>query len=278
MNVDYKRVLTIQDISCIGHCSGSVALPILSACGHETVLLPSAVLSTHTAFQNFPHIRDLTDDMPAINAHWISEGLKFDAIYTGYLGSVRQIEIVKEIFRTSAAEGCTIVVDPAMGDHGKLYSGFDMDFVSQIRSLFEFAGVILPNVTEAALLTGIEYREEYDEDYILQLMKGLKALGAKNVIITGVGYSSEETGAAIYDGENLSYYTHRKLPRSYHGTGDIYASVFTGALLKGKTLAESAALAADFTCQCIENTLGDDAHSYGTKFEPVLPELIRALN
>ncbi len=276
--MDYKRVLTIQDISCIGHCSGSVALPILSACGHETVLLPSAVLSTHTAFKNFPNIRDLTDDMPAINAHWVSEGLKFDAIYTGYLGSKKQIDIVKDIFKSSAAEGCRMVVDPAMGDHGKLYSGFDMDFVEEIKSLAAHADVIIPNLTEAALMTGCEYREEYDEAYILKLMEGLKALGSDNILITGVGYSSQETGAAIYDGEKLSYYIHGKLPRSYHGTGDIFASVFTGALLRGKSLAESAGLAAEFTCKCIENTLEDEAHSYGTKFEPVLGELIKALN
>ena len=145
----YNRILTIQDISCLGQCSMTVALPILSACGQETVILPSAVLSTHTGGFTKPHIRDLTEDLPGIQAHWLREGIRFDAIYTGYLGSIRQIGMVADMMDTLPVPGGKIIVDPAMADHGKLYSGFDAAYVEAMKALCAKADVLLPNLTEA---------------------------------------------------------------------------------------------------------------------------------
>jgi pyridoxine kinase len=172
----YKKILTIQDISCVGQCSLTVALPILSACGMETCILPSAVLSTHTAgFTDFT-VRDLTEDIPAIAAHWRKENISFDAIYTGYLGSLTQIDYVREIFVTLKKEGGTIIVDPAMGDNGKLYPAFDLEYVNGMKNLVAVADVVVPNLTEACFLTGIEYKTEYDEEYILTVVKALAGL------------------------------------------------------------------------------------------------------
>ena len=163
--MSYKKILTVQDISCVGQCSLTVALPIISACGVETCVLPSAVLSTHTAGFNGYTFRDLTEDMPVIKNHWMSEGIKFDAIYTGYLGSTKQIDYVQDLFRDVATENCIKVVDPAMADNGNLYPGFDMAFVEAMKKLCAQADYIVPNVTEACFLTGTEYRSSYDSQY-----------------------------------------------------------------------------------------------------------------
>ena len=276
--MSYKRVLTIQDISCFGQCSLTVALPVLSAAGLETVILPSAVLSTHTAGFTGYTVRDLSDDIPAIAAHWRSEHISFDGIYTGYLGSVGQIDQVLDIIKTLSAPGAVTVVDPAMADNGKLYPAFDEEYARQMRRLAFSADIILPNMTEASYLTGIGYREEYDEKYVREMMGALRDSGAKTVVLTGVSYDEETTGVAVLDGEKFDYYRHKKLPRGSHGTGDVYASAFVGAYMRGMSAYDAAAVAADYTVACIENTADDPAHSYGVKFEPVLPYLIKRLS
>ena len=270
----YKRILTIQDISCVGQCSLTVALPILSACGHETAILPSAVLSTHTAgFSGFT-FRDLTDDIPAISAHWQKEGLHFEAVYTGYLGSTKQIDFVKSVMETGLTEGGLRIVDPAMADGGKLYSAFDMEYVEAMKTLCATADYLLPNITEACFLTGIPYRETYDEAYVDELMTALHKLGAKTVVLTGVGFDADTTGVMISESGVLSYYPHRRLAQSCHGTGDVYASAFVGALVKGLDAYTAAKIAADYTLLCMENTRGDKDHTYGVKFEPMLGTLM----
>lgn len=276
--MDYQRILTVQDISCVGQCSLTVALPILSAAGHETCILPSAVLSTHTAGFSGYTVRDLTADLPAIAAHWQKEGICFKAIYTGYLGSAEQIEDVKKLFRTCAAEGCITVVDPAMADNGALYPAFDMAYVEQMKTLAFAAQIILPNITEACLLTGYPYRETYDEAYVSGLLDSLRAAGAKTVILTGVSYQEQTTGVVVMEGEHRRYYAHKRYSKGCHGTGDVYASAFVGALLCGKEAYEAARIAADYTLRCIEVTRHDPNHWYGVKFETVLPEYIRALH
>ena len=273
----YNRILTIQDISCLGQCSMTVALPILSACGQETCIIPSAVLSTHTGGFQRPHIRDISMDIPAIRSHWQQENVAFDAIYTGYLGTKEQINDVAQVFDTMLRKGGKIIVDPAMADHGKLYSGFNMDYAHAMAQLCTKADVILPNLTESCLMTGCEYRENYDEAYIAQVLSELHAMGMKTVVLTGVSYCPEETGVLISDGKTTHYYRHQKLSRSYHGTGDIYASAFVGSWLGGKAMEEAAQIAADYACECIRATIGDENHWYGTKFESVLHKLIEAL-
>ena len=275
--MSYKKILTIQDISCVGQCSLTGALPILSACGIETCILPSAVLSTHTAgFTGFT-FRDLTDDMPAIRQHWMQEGIRFAAIYTGYLGSIKQIGYVADIFADTAAEGCVKIVDPAMADNGKLYSIFDMDYVEAMKGLCAKADYVVPNITEAAFLTGIDYRTEYDRAYIDALIEKLTALGCKNVILTGVSYAPGRTGSVVFENGEYAYYEHELLPNSCHGTGDIYASAFVGALVRGKAAYEAAGIAANYTMECIRYTAALDNHWYGAAFEPVLGKLIEAL-
>ena len=273
----YKKILTIQDISCVGQCSLTVALPILSACGMETCILPSAVLSTHTAgFSGFT-FRDLTDDMPAIQEHWKKENIKFKAIYTGYLGSIKQIGYVRDILKTMGTDDCVRVVDPAMADNGQLYSIFDQDYVEAMKVLCGEADILVPNITEACFLTDEEYKETYDEGYICNLVEKLKALGAKTVVLTGVSYESGKTGVVVYENGKMEYYKHDKIAKGSHGTGDIYASAFVGALMNDKSVYESAKIAADYTVKCIINTQGDADHWYGAKFETALGDLMKML-
>jgi pyridoxine kinase len=273
-----QRILTIQDISCVGQCSLTVALPILSACGVETCILPSAVLSTHTAagFNGYT-FRDLTEDIPGIHQHWQRENIRFDAIYTGYLGSVKQIDYVKAILETMGKPEGKRIVDPAMADNGVLYSGFDLPYVSEMRRLCAMADLILPNITEACLLTEVPYQTKYDPAYTARLLEKLDEMGMKTVVLTGVSYAPETTGVIVHQNGRSSYYEHRKIAKNCHGTGDVYASTFVGAWVTGHNIYEAAKIAADYTLRCIEATQGDESHWYGVKFEKVLPELIQMM-
>ncbi len=279
--MSYKKILTIQDISCVGQCSLTVALPILSACGMETCILPSAVLSTHTAgFSGFT-VRDLTEDIPGIQAHWMKEGISFDAIYTGYLGSLQQIDYVKSIFATLKKEKGLAIVDPAMADNGKLYPAFDAEYAAAMTTLCAEADILLPNITEACFMTGMEYKEAYDKSYIDELLARLAAIGAADqaptVVLTGVSYAPGTTGVVVYQNGEQTYYEHHKIAKGSHGTGDVYASAFVGALMNDHSAADSARIAADYTVKCIENTQGDPDHWYGVKFETALKDLIQML-
>lgn len=274
----YPRILTVQDISCFGQCSLTVALPILSAAGLETCILPSAVLSTHTAGFSGYTVRDLTEDLPGIAAHWRKEKIRFDAVYTGYLGSREQIADVKDMFDTLLNEEGLTIVDPAMADNGKLYPAFDLDYVEAMKDLAFSADYILPNITEACFLTGMDYRTEYDEAYISELLDALNRNGARGIVLTGVGYRAGRTGVVVQSGGERRYYEHHRIAKGSHGTGDVYASAFAGALLQGFSAYDAARIAADYTVLCIENTQGDESHWYGVKFEPMLPQYIKMLS
>lgn len=273
-----KRILTVQDISCIGRCSLTVALPILSALGLETAILPTAVLSTHTQFQNFT-FRDLTEDLNPILAHWQKEGFAFDAIYTGYLGSKAQIDIVASLFEQNKKSNALCIADPAMADNGKLYTGFDLDFVREMRRVCAVSDIILPNMTEASLLLGIDYRADgYDEAYVKDVLKQLCGLGAKTAVLTGVSFHDKELGAMAYDSEHDTFHAYfaEKLPVSYHGTGDCFASAFSGAVTRGLSLDASLKLAADFIVESLKKTMADpERRIYGVNFEEALPLLIQ---
>lgn len=271
--MSYKRILTIQDISCVGQCSLTVALPILSACGVETAILPSAVLSTHTAGFTGYTFRDLTGDMPAISDHWKKEQIQFEAIYTGYLGSREQISYIRKMFQElKTATGIT-VVDPAMADNGKLYPGFDDAYVEAMVALCADADYVVPNITEACFLAGMEFKTQYDRSYIDALLAALTEKGMSNVVLTGVSYAEGRTGVVVYEKGVYSYYEHEKLANSCHGTGDIYASALVGAMMRGKTAVQAAKIAADYTVDCIKETAKLDNHWYGAAFEPVLYKL-----
>lgn len=267
-----KRLLTIQDISCVGQCSTTVALPLVSACGVECSVLPPAILSNHTApcFSAWT-FHDLTDEMPKIEAEWIRQGIKFDAFYTGYVCE-SHIAPILSIMETCGNPGALRFIDPAMADDGNMYPGFAADFPSKIARLLDGADYILPNMTEAAFLAGeAPQLSGHSKDYIESLAAKMHTLGAKNVVLTGVSFSPDELGVAVSDGKSVQYDFNKRLKRTAHGTGDMFAAVFSGAVLRGKTALEAAALAADTVCAAIEATAPD--HIYGISFEKVIPRL-----
>ena len=274
-----KRILTVQDISCVGKCSLTVALPIISAMGVETAIIPTAVLSTHTMFQNFT-FHDLTDEILPITRHWQQEGIGFDGVYTGYLGSFRQIDMMAQLFRELKTENNVILVDPVMADNGKLYPAFDQAFAAKMATLCAEADIIVPNITEACFMTGMPYRESYDEDYIKELLQKLSALGAEVSILTGVSFVKGETGVMGYEKKTRAYFydRHEKQPQNYHGTGDVFSSTLMGAMMTGKSWQEAVQIAADYTKECIRLTMEDpNGRSYGVNFEQGIPYLLERI-
>ena len=235
-----KRILTIQDISCVGKCSLTVALPIISAAGVEAGILPTAVLSTHTAFPKFT-FKDLTDEIQPIVDTFSELKLDFDAVYTGYLGSFEQLKLVGNFIDNSKPD-MAVFIDPVMADNGVLYKGFTQEFADNMAKLCAKADLIMPNLTEASFMLREEYRESYNEEYIRSLLKRLTGLGAKRAALTGIGFRPDEIGFYMYDSttDTYSHYYNEKLPVAYHGTGDVFASVLTGALTQGKSLPEAA--------------------------------------
>ena len=271
-----KRIITVQDISCVGKCSLTVALPVISVMGLEACVLPTAVLSTHTAFKGFT-FRDLTSDISKITAHWKQEKIRFDAIYTGYLGSFEQIELMQQLINDFGGGSTRVIVDPCMGDNGSLYSGFTPDFAKAMAGLCSKADVIVPNLTEASYMLGLPYKAQgYDKEYIEDLVKKLAGLGARRVVLKGVSFDDKKLGIVCYDSqsEKITWYFHEKMPQNFHGTGDIFASVLTGALVRGLSLEEACRLAADFVVASIKATLSHkDYNWYGVDFESALPLL-----
>lgn len=267
-----KRLLTVQDISCVGQCSTTVALPLVSACGVECAILPPAILSNHTAkgFTGWT-FRDLTDEMPKVETRWITEHIRFDAFYTGYVCE-SHIAPIRSIMNSCANAGALKIVDPAMADEGVLYHGFKDDFPSKMAELVRGADYVLPNLTEAALLVGEKpCLSGYGQKDIASLVKKLHALGAKNVVLTGVSFDKGELGTATSDGNSIVYDFNPRLARMSHGTGDVFASVFAGAVVRGASATQAAELAADIVCEAIEATAED--HWYGVSFEKTIPSL-----
>jgi pyridoxine kinase len=252
----------------------TVALPILSACGHETCILPTALLSTHTGGFGKPVVVHMGQALEDMWKHWKENDITFDAILVGYLGSVEAVAEVAEIAKELLASDGKLIVDPAMADHGKRYSGLSEEYAEAMMKLCLQADVMIPNITEAAMMAGIPYREEYDEAYIAELMA---ALGGNDVVLTGVGYMPEETGILVRSKGLTSHYTHAKVGKSYHGTGDMFAACFTGCWLQRRSMEEAVKIAGEFTRRSIEETYRNPAHWYGVKFETVLPWLTKEL-
>lgn len=271
-----KRMLAINDISCFGKCSLAVALPILSSAGLETCVLPTAILSAHTGFSGFT-FRDLTDDMLPQAEHWKSLNLTFDGIYSGYLGSVKQVDHVETILDKFPSP--FVLVDPVMGDNGKLYPGFEDDFVFQMRRLLKKATVIVPNVTEASFLSGISYEEGlHTEDYIKTLIKHLLPFTNGKIVVTGIHLSEHSLGTAVWDDGEFSMISREKYDVVYSGTGDTFAAAFAGAMMLGHPLHAASEIASDFVIDCIKKTLelsGD--RNYGVNFELCLEDYLKKL-
>lgn len=273
-----KKIVTIQDISCFGKCSLTVALPIISAMGIETAVIPTAVLSTHTGGFTGYTFHDLSGDISDIANHWKNLGLNFDAIYTGYLGSENQVQIMSEFFDNFSTNENFIVVDPVLGDSGHLYAGFNKHFVSEMKKLCAKADYIIPNMTEASFLLDIPYSENYNEEYVKDILKKLAELGCKIPVLTGVRFDDKKQGAAAYDSISGTYYFSfvNHINRQFHGTGDIFASVFTGAVTLGKSLQQALDIAVNYIYDCIEATLlCADEMWYGSCFETCLDKLIK---
>lgn len=273
-----KKIVTIQDISCYGQCSITVALPILSACGYETAILPTSILSTHTAgFKGFEY-KDMDEELDRFLEHWDREGLGFDAIYTGYLGSVSLIDFTIRAIKQLKKENSLVIVDPAMGDKGKLYPAFNEEYALKMRELIKEADIILPNITEAAFMSGFPYQDKYDKEYIEKLLKELSKYTSAKIILTDVSFQKNATGVYIYDNGYFQYYKHHKIGNGYHGTGDIFSSTFVASYLKNRELYLSVKMAADYVYRCINYTQSDKDHWYGVKFEPLLNGLVNKLN
>jgi pyridoxine kinase len=276
-----KRVAAIHDISGVGKCSLTVALPVISSVGIEVAAMPTAVLSTQTGgLENYTY-RDLTEDMRPIAAHWKELGISFDAIYSGFLGSQKQIEIVKDFIDEFKRDETLVMVDPAMADNGKMYSLFDLSFAEEMRELCAKADFITPNMTEAALLSGEKYIEPpYEKEYIEGLLKRLANLGPTKVVLTGVSFEENQLGAAAYDSAKgeISYAFSPTIPGLFHGTGDIFASALLAALICGKPLARAVEIAVDFTCGSIKRTgLEGTDPRLGVNFEAGLPNFIKTV-
>ncbi len=272
-----KRILTIQDISCVGKCSLTVALPIISAMGIETAVLPTAVLSTHTAFKGFT-FRDLTSDIKPIFEHWINEKIDFDGIYTGYLGSFEQIDLVSEAFEKFNTKKCFKLVDPAMGDNGKLYSGFDNAFAKKMKTICDKADIIVPNLTEACFMLDIPYIEKgYNKAYIQDILRKLVNSNCKIAVLTGICLDGKNIGVYAYNKQTDEFFEYYRdlLPQSFHGTGDIFASTVCGGLAKGLNYKQALKLAVDFTVESISKTIENTNHNwYGVEFEKAFHLLI----
>ncbi len=275
-----KRVCSIQDISCLGRCSQTVALPVISAMGVECAIVPTAVLSTHTMFRGFT-CKDLSDQIRPIADHWENEGFQFDALYSGYLASGEQAADVCDFFRRFRGENTLIFVDPAMADNGKLYPAFDDAFPAQMAKVCAMADIVMPNLTEACLLTQTPYKEKFSEADVENLLRKLCALGAKQAVITGVGFQEGEYGVMSYAPETDGIFTYfsQLLPTSYHGTGDLFASTCVGAMMNGYSLTEALKVAVDYTVQCIRITAeAGHTHWYGVEFERAIPYLLKRIN
>ncbi len=275
-----KRILAIHDISCYGRCSLTAALPIISACGCECTVMPTAVLSTHTGGFNGYTFTDLTRELLGIAEHWKTENITFDGIYTGYLGSLEQLDIVSHIIDMYKTPSTKVIIDPVMGDMGKLYALFDDDFAKGMAKLCSKADIIMPNLTEAAYMTEVEYRHPpFDKEYIDSVLTALTGLGVPEVILTGVAYDEKTLGAVMRtENADHSCFTD-KIQGMYHGTGDVFGSAFCGAYIRGLSAEESLDIAVKFTARTIALKFeqGTDVRS-GVPFELCLDYLISQIN
>lgn len=272
--------MTVQDISCVGKCSLTVALPIISAAGVEAGVLPTAVLSTHTMFKKYTFC-DLTDEITPIVDTYKELEIDFDAIYTGYLGSHRQLSLVEKFIKDFKKEDTVVLIDPVMADNGVFYKGFDENFAASMKNLCKSADIIIPNLTEASFMLGIQYNPDYDEDYIKDVLKKLTDIGCKTAALSGISFSEDKIGVYAYNKESDSYFSYfnEKLPASFHGTGDIFASSVLGALMRGLSTEKSLKIAVDYTLECMKKTLADEHHRfYGVNFEEALPFYIESIN
>ncbi len=274
-----KNILAIHDISCFGKCSLTVALPIISACSHRCTILPTAVLSTHTGgFKDYT-FHDMTGEIKSIAKHFKAENISFDAIYTGYLGSVKQVDLVIEIIEMLKNDNTKIIVDPVLGDNGVLYQGFDDNFAKEMKKLTKKAHYIIPNYTEACLLLGEKYKENPSKELLSSALLKLQQETNASVILTGIT-EGNHLGAYVFDKDTktATYCYAEKVKGFFHGTGDVFGSVFTSFIMLDKSLVEATEIACKFTSKCVETTKAENTDlRYGVNFEKNLIDLINLI-
>ncbi len=261
-----KKILTVQDLSCVGQCSLTVALPVLSHYGVEAAILPTAVLSNHTMFKSWSYL-DLTDEIPNIFDKWEENGIKFSAFLLGYLGKISIMDLCERAFDRFSEDGAPVIIDPAFGDNGRLYGGFDGEYVAAMRNLLGRADIILPNLTEACYLLGEEYKTQYDMQYIRDIAARLRGATGSAVVLTGVE-SGGRIGEYILDDGGETIVLDEKIPKFMHGTGDIFAAAFTAHYLNGSGMEGACAAAGRLVADCLKAT--GAGHGYGVQFEDVL--------
>ncbi len=277
MNIIAKKALSVQDISCYGQCSNTVVFPLLSAAGLETVMLPTALLSTHTGgFKDFTFL-DLTEEMGKILAHFDALGVSFDYLATGYCGSAAQLDLLLSYLPRLLKKDALRLVDPVLGDNGKLYAIYDAAYVEKMRALVAVADVITPNVTEACLLADLPVPEGHvcSDEFLAELFARLHAIGPRRVLLTGVMFDAETIGVIGSEADGARFAVRSTFVDRYiHGTGDMLAGSFLGFLSRGKSFREAAERAVRFVSDCIADTLPTlDEHWYGIAFEHRLSEL-----
>lgn len=268
------RVAAIHDLSCFGRCSLTIALPVLSAMGCQCCPLPTALLSAHTGISGFTFL-DTTDEMRRISAHWSQLSLHFQAIYTGFLGSAPQINLVEDFLRRFHAPDTLLVMDPVMGDHGTPYKTCTPALRQGLRELVAQADVITPNLTEAAILLDIPYHESQTAD-ASELVRALSLQGQRSVVLTGYAAAPGQVGALCYDRDTRQVEAVQtdRVPQDFPGTGDLFASVLTGALTRGAPLLQAARTAVDFVGSCVARSVAEGAdEAEGVDFEPLLRQL-----
>ncbi|MDE6597528.1 MAG: pyridoxamine kinase [Clostridia bacterium] len=264
-----KRILTMQDLSCVGQCSLTVALPVLSAFGVETCVLPTAILSNHTMFKKWSCL-DLTGEAHNIMSVWEENSFKFDTFYLGYLGSAPLMDVAKKCFKNFSADGAKVIIDPAFGDNGVLYPAFDEKYVAAMKDLIKSADIILPNLTEACFLSGIEYEQNASVEFAEKVIKKLSSITSAVIVLTGAEKDGM-IGEIIYRNGNFSYVWAEKLPKRYHGTGDIFAAAFTAEYVQSGSFKKACSVAGELVAESIKAT--DPSHPYGVNFEYALKNL-----
>lgn len=275
------RILAINDISCVGKCSLTVALPIISACGVTCDILPTAILSTHTGGFTGYTFRDLSEDIPAILDHWKSLELRYDIIISGYLGSIAQIDMVKGVKDSFLRPGGTMIVDPVMGDNGKLYAHFDDAYVEEMKGLCHKADILVPNLTEACYLTGIPYSEAIKGNYaaVWQALKSLCPRPSVTGCDEKIGGKMMSTVYYSDDAGNMKTYSTEKIEGAFHGAGDVYSSALAGALARGADMDTAVRLSAEFTTASIRQTKKDGTPArYGLNSESQMLSFLEALD
>lgn len=270
------KVAAINDLSCLGGASLSQIIPILSSMGIKTYPVPTVILSTHSGGYEGYTYHDLTSHMVDQGMHWKKLGVKFDAIYSGFLGSAEQIVIVEDFIDNFKNENSVILVDPVMGDQGQIYSSIDKDIISEMRKLVGKSDIITPNLTEAFLLADLDYKSNPRAEDLKKIIERISDLGAKSIVITSYPYSKDLLANVVYQNGRLRIFSSRRLESDFPGTGDIFASALLGVYLNNRDLNQATKIASKFVETCIKKSMGEDySHRSGVLLENNLHHLYK---